>query len=132
METLQCRQSYRIPASGSYDDTIKFWDVASWQLLHTLHGHSASVMSVAWSPDGTRLASGSSDNTIKIWDSASGHETVTLRGHTFTAQSVAWSPDGRRLASGSYDHTVKIWDARKGYAFEGESAAHPQTNGLFY
>ena len=54
-------------ASGSFDDTIKLWNVKTGKLLQTLEGHSISVNSVAYSPDGQTLASGSGDDTIKIW-----------------------------------------------------------------
>ncbi|MGI2909791.1 WD40 repeat domain-containing protein, partial [Hassallia sp. VBCCA 56010] len=59
-------------ASGSDDNTIKLWDVATGKLSQTLTGHSNSVRSVAFSPDGKTLASGSDDNTIKLWDVATG------------------------------------------------------------
>ena len=49
--------------------------------LATLVGHAGSVTSVAFSPDGQRLASGSYDQTVKIWDSATGKELFTLKGH---------------------------------------------------
>jgi WD40 repeat protein len=67
------------------------------------------VNSVAWSPDGKRLATGSSDKTAKVWDAASGQELLTLRGHDGSVTSVAWSPNGKRLATGSYDKTAKVW-----------------------
>jgi WD40 repeat protein len=43
------------------------WDAASGQELLTLKGHSGSVNSVAWSPDGKRLATASGDQTAKVW-----------------------------------------------------------------
>jgi WD40 repeat protein len=60
----------RLLASGSWDERVKIWEVASGRLLHTLSGHSSFVSSVAFSPDGRLLASGSRDNTVKIWGPA--------------------------------------------------------------
>jgi WD40 repeat protein len=54
------------------------------------------VTSVAWSPDGKRLATASWDKTAKVWDAADGREVLTLRGHNDAVTSVAWSPDGKR------------------------------------
>ncbi len=57
----------RLLASGSFDNTIKLWEVSSGSLVRTLTGHTNSVRSVAFSPDGRLLASGSDDKTIKLW-----------------------------------------------------------------
>ena len=59
-------------ASGSYDETVKLWDVTSGECLQTLEGHSYIVNSVSFSPDGTKVASGSYDETVKLWDVMSG------------------------------------------------------------
>ena len=101
-------------ASGSYDETVKIWDVKSGKELKTLEGHSDCVNSVCWSPDGKYLASGSYDATVKIWDAKSGECILTFEGHSSSVRSVCWSPYGKYLASGSWDNTVKIWDAKSG------------------
>jgi WD40 repeat protein len=58
-------------ASGSFDNEIKLWDMATRRELRTLSGHKASLRSLAFSPDGQRLASGSFDETIRIWQLSS-------------------------------------------------------------
>ena len=69
-------------ASGSWDKTVKLWDVTSGECLQTLEGHSSDVLSVSFSPDGTKVASGSWDETVKLWDVTSGECLQTLEGHS--------------------------------------------------
>ena len=103
-------------ASGSWDDTVKLWDVATQERIANLH--TDWVWSVSFSPDGTTLASGSS-GTVILWDVRTGERIATLKGHTIVwgtntllapVRSVSFSPDGATLASGSVDNTVKLWD----------------------
>jgi hypothetical protein len=82
--------------------------------LFTLFGHTDSVTSVCFSPDGQRLATASKDSTAKVWDARTGQQVLALQGHTNTVSSVSFSPDGQRLATGSHDTTAKVWDARTG------------------
>ena len=79
--------------------------------LQTLEGHSYSINSVVFSPDGTHIASGSDDGTVRIWDAGNGGCLHTLQGHSSLIESVVFSPDGTRIASGSWDGTIRIWDA---------------------
>ncbi len=65
-------------ASGSEDNTVKLWSVESQKEVTTLQGHSDSVYSVAFSPDGKYLASRSSDKTVKLWSVESQKEVTTL------------------------------------------------------
>jgi WD40 repeat protein len=73
-------------------------------------GHEDTVTSVAFSPDGQRLATGSDDKTARVWDLATGTELLRLAGHEGDVTSVAFSPDGQRLATGSQDGTARAWD----------------------
>jgi len=116
--------------SGSSDKTVLIWDAASGEQLCSLKGHSKDneectcthgqyayqykanpdcpvsghsdyVRSVAWSPDGTKLASGSNDKTVRIWEAATGKQLWQLRCDS-EVLSVAYSPDGTKLAAGLY------------------------------
>lgn len=80
-------------------------------LQRALTGHTAWVLSVAISPDGTWLATSSYDQTVRIWDRATAACTATLTGHTGAVTSVAISPDSTWLATTSNDQTVRIWGA---------------------
>ncbi|NEO45783.1 MAG: hypothetical protein F6K55_17290 [Moorea sp. SIO4A3] len=75
-----------------------------------LTGHQDRVLSVAFSPDGKRLATVSSDNTAIIWDNQ-GNQIAVLTGHQDRVLSVVFSPDGKRLATASSsEKTARIWD----------------------
>jgi WD40 repeat protein/DNA-binding SARP family transcriptional activator len=110
-------------ASGNFDHTVRFWDVGSIgrdltksqgsQLIKTLQGHTAWVLSVAFNADGMLLASGGS-NQIRLWNVRTGAALKTLQGHVCSVLTTTFSPDGKLVASGSQDHTIKLWDVETG------------------
>ncbi|KAF9488487.1 WD40 repeat-like protein [Pleurotus eryngii] len=102
-----------IPSGGG---TVQIWDVATQSVVRTLQGHTATIQSLAFSPNETKLASGSWYGQIQVWDlTTTTDEFILINAHNFDwVCSLAFSPDGSYLLSGSADMTARIWDARNG------------------
>ncbi|KAG9087799.1 hypothetical protein FS749_002637 [Ceratobasidium sp. UAMH 11750] len=111
------------------DGNIDIWDVKNAnKLLGPLKGHTSHVRSLAFSPDGKRLASGSDRGTIHVWDVQTGSIlSGPLKGHAGSVDSVAFSPDGARIASGSGDCIVRIWDGQSGDMIFGRRRAYSRS-----
>src|SRR5262249_36184298 len=94
--------------------TVVLFDAATGKELRHLTGPEARVFTVAFSPDGKRLAGGdwAPEGKLTVWDVQTG-ESVTRGGHTEILNKVAFSPDGKYLATASGDGAVRVWDAGK-------------------
>jgi WD40 repeat protein len=89
--------------------TVRVCDPATGKELFRLGKHPYVVNSVAYSPDGRRLASGSADGVVKVWDADTGKETLAFH-QAGGVGGLAFSPDSRRLAAAAGDNIVKVWD----------------------
>lgn len=130
----------RFAATGSYDETIKVWDLKTKELARTFKAHAWVPQVVALSPDAERLAvsySGEKKTMIELWDVSASKVERTLKGHDKDITSMAFSPDGKRLATAGLDKQLRFWDVERGeptlqwpgggivrYSPNGEGIAH--------
>jgi WD40 repeat protein/transcriptional regulator with XRE-family HTH domain len=106
--TLAFSPDERRLASGSFDGSVKLWDVASRALLWS-GWHTKGTNCLAFSPDGGLLASGGHEATVRLWDAKLGTPLEEVP-HPGPVLSLAWSPDGRLFASGGFDGQIRVWE----------------------
>lgn len=95
-------------ATAGADARIAIWTPGREQPDQVFEGHQAPIVSLAVSPDGTKLATASWDRTVRTW-SLVGGEAQVLKGHTQSVNGVAFSADGQSLVSVGYDRELRIW-----------------------
>lgn len=104
-----------IASAGSGADTvIRLWNAEDGSKVREFAGHTAYLMSLAFSPDDTRLASVGGDKVVRIWDTSTGVELRALPFEQQVVNAVTYSPDGRLVAAAGSDGAVRVWDADTG------------------
>ena len=100
-------------ATGSYDNTVKLWEIESGLCSATFEGHIAAISCVVFTPCGGLLISGSCDKTCMMWqlDRVSKRDrcVATFYGHLEGVLDVCVSQDGSLAATASSDRTCRIW-----------------------
>jgi WD40 repeat protein/nucleoside phosphorylase len=106
-------------SSIGIDKTIHIWDAATGQRLTRYDAHygsmpNFSVLSVAWSPDGARIAATCGDKTIRIWNTTTGKLISTYHFRSEWVSHMVWAPDSHYIASAHSDHSAQVWDTIAG------------------
>ncbi|KAL2634786.1 hypothetical protein R1flu_006265 [Riccia fluitans] len=100
--------------SGSWDGTLRLWDLNTGTTTRRFVGHTKDVLSVAFSVDNRQIVSGSRDKTIKLWNTL-GECKYTIQdsdAHNGWVSCVRFSPVTANplIVSGSWDKVVKVWN----------------------
>jgi WD40 repeat protein len=99
----------KLLATGSPQQVVRLWDIASGQLLASHSQKVRFLHCVTFSPDGKLLAFADELSAIFLWDPSGQRPLRKLVGHAGPVNALTFSPDGRTLASASMDHTIKLW-----------------------
>lgn len=98
-------------ATGSYDETVRLWDVRTAHCVALVAAHQEPVTSVEFSADGSLLVTGSFDGLVRVWDVASRQCLRTLISEPAgPVGSASFTPNNRYIVAGSLDGRLRLWD----------------------
>mmetsp|Transcript_30081 Transcript_30081/g.68977 ORF Transcript_30081/g.68977 Transcript_30081/m.68977 type:complete len:331 (-) Transcript_30081:99-1091(-) len=98
--------------SGSWDGTLRLWEIASGRTTRRFVGHTKDVLSVAFSVDNRQIVSGSRDRSIRLWNTLGECKyTLVEEGHSEWVSCVRFSPSQAvpLIVSCGWDKLVKVW-----------------------
>ncbi|HET9907463.1 MAG TPA: hypothetical protein VFQ23_12500, partial [Anaerolineales bacterium] len=107
----------RYVISGDYvtaepfdEQNVYLWDIQTGELLHTFDQNFGWIFTIAFSPDGQKVAVGETEGKrILMYEVSTGRLLQTFEGHTNWVQNMVFNPDGQKLYSAGRDLTIREW-----------------------
>jgi len=109
----------RYIATGSYDTTVRLWESKTGKEILTLKGHVGPISSLAFSPDGSRIAAAASSGAVCLLNPHGQRDFKTYyKEYVNNLTSISFSHDGNQLILVSIDGTTHMWNAITGQSVQ--------------
>ena len=102
-----------VAATGSWDETVRIWDLNKGNCLHVLKPQIGKVLAVAYSPDGQYLAAAGRSSAV-LYNAGSAERVRSLTGHRAFVNAVAFTHDSQFLVTAGRDKKSILWRVSTG------------------
>jgi WD40 repeat protein len=116
-------------ASGSDDETVKIWDLASGECTSTFNPNCGKIFRVVIAPDGRLVIGG--EKEVVVWDPGAKRASLRLKAHDGQVTGLVAFEGGARLLSGGFDQELKLWDMTKGVCLKTISVGTKEEDEVF-
>ena len=109
IHALAIAEKSKILISGSYDQTVKQWDITSGKMLASRFDDLGAIAALALHEERELIAGAGGDGGVTLWKLGTGEPLGFLAGNLSSVESLTISPDGQILAAGCVDGNIRIW-----------------------
>jgi WD40 repeat protein len=113
IKCLAIDPSGKFLTSAGSNRVVRLWQLSDRETTGQIRLDSAGS-SLAFSPDGSRLAVGENRGGVTLWDVPACSLNTRYAGHPKAVSGLSFSPDGKRLATAGHDGVISLWPVPSG------------------